>query len=199
MKKLTILVDMDGILVDLYQYWLKLIEADHGVGVDPDEIVRWDMHTCGPLVALGAKKTYAYLQQPGFFLNAPALPGAIEGFQELLHRGHDVVIASSAAGGQSAKEKYEWLAQKIPNLSRDNVSLITRKELLDGDVLIDDRAETLVKYATRRPESLCLGIGYPYNADVDKVAGNIRRLGSYKDTAAAWKSIVQAVDALAAA
>lgn len=189
--KLTILCDMDGILVDLFQYWLDLIEKDHGAEFKtlPEEITRWDLHKCGNLQKLGAAKTYAYLQQPGFFRNAPALPGAIEGLKSLVDAGHEVVIVSSPSGPISAKEKLEWLAEHAPFLPAKNIMLANMKTLVRGDVLIDDHPQTLVDYAKTWPGSICIGIEYPYNGEADKTDGVVMA-GDYTDTASAWRVIV---------
>lgn len=194
MKTLTILCDMDGIIVDLFRYWLDCIERDHGVKVLPEEITRWDMHKCGALNELGAAKVYAYLQQPGFFRNAPALPGALDGLQRLLRLGHKVVIVSSPSGPISAKEKLEWLAEHAPFLKPADIMLANQKTLVCGDVLIDDHPKTLVDYGTRWKQSLPIGIRYPYNADIDKIPPFPVLVEDYTDTAAAWERIFIHID-----
>lgn len=190
---LTVLCDMDGILVDLFRYWLDRIAEDYGVRVHPSEINQWSMHKCGMLQQLGAAKVYAYLQQPGFFYNAPALPGALEGLKQLIDLGHDVYIASSPSSSISAKEKFDWLAEKAPWLKTEKIFLANKKTMIRGDVLIDDHPDTALDYSRAWPDSLPIAIGYPYNIHLANHP-NVVIAGNYDDTAKAWKGIVAAVE-----
>lgn len=192
MQKLTVLVDMDGILVDLTTYWLSHIYEEHDILVGIDEIDQWSLHKCGGLVSLKPTQVYAYLQQPGFFRHAPALPGAIEGLRKL-NDLYNVVIVSSPSGPISAKEKYEWLAEHAPFLKLDQIILANQKTLVRGDVLIDDHPETGVKYRAAWPGSMVLGIEYEYNKNMAQEKYWVRMFKGYEDTSAAWVQIVDAV------
>jgi len=163
MRSLTILCDMDGIIVDLLNHWLDAIALDHGIRVQPEEIVEWDMAKCGRLRDLGPKIVYGYLQKPGFFRKAPALPGAVAGLKALHDAGHNIVILSSPSGPISAGEKLEWLAEHLPFLPSKQIMLANLKTLVKGDVLIDDHPQTLLDYSQAWPEALAIGIKYPYN------------------------------------
>ncbi len=193
MNKLTVLVDMDGILVDLTTHWLKEIYEEYDILVGLDEIDQWSLHKCGGLVGLGADKVYAYLQRENFFYNAPPLAGAIEGLRQL-NKDHNVVICSSPSGPWSAKEKYEWLADYCPFLKVNQVILANKKTLIRGDVLIDDHPETGVEYRKAWPHAMVLGIEYEYNKGMTQEPYFLRLFKGYQDTAKAWEEIVRAVE-----
>lgn len=183
-KRLDIGVDMDGIAVDLTPHWLRCIEADHGVKVGMHEINQWSLHRCGALVQLGAKKVYDYMHKPGFFRTAPPIDPAVAAIKRLATE-HNVFIISSPAGGVSAQEKYEWLAEHLPELKNENICLFPTKTKIKMDVLIDDKAETLIDYRAAWPEALCLGIEYEYNKHV-KSFGLLQVFESYRDPMTAW-------------
>lgn len=195
MKRLTILCDMDGILVDLTPYWLDCIARDTGVRVFPDEINQWSIHKCGALTQLRPDQVYGYLHQPGFFRNAPALPGAVEGLKALHDLGHDVFICSSPSSPESAKEKLEWLADKAPWLKPEKVFLANKKTMVKGDVLIDDHPDTLTEYPKHWPGAFVLGIEYPYNR---QLRGTRVLCSDYADTVKAWNEILDHIASFAA-
>lgn len=193
-RRLSIKVDMDAILVDLTPYWLDCIAKDTGVVEIIDNITQWNLHKCGKLVDLGPKVVYDYLRKPGFFLGAPEIPTALETVKKWQDSGHDVMVATSPSGPISIVEKYGWLDEKAPWLKPTDVSMMSRKEELHGDVLIDDHPETGNKFLTKNPNALVLGIEYEYNKHV---TGGPMMLKGYKDYVGAWKQIDAMVNALA--
>jgi 5'-nucleotidase len=194
-RRLRIKVDMDAILVDLTPYWLDCIAKDTGVVETIENITQWSLHKCGKLIPLGAKVVYDYLQKPGFFLNAPEIPTALETVKKWQDAGHDVMIATSPSGPTSIKEKYEWLEAKAPWLKSTDIAMINRKEELHGDLLVDDHPETGNKFLISNPNAIVLGIEYEYNKHV---TGGPLMIKDYRNYAAAWKQIDCTVGALAA-
>lgn len=193
-RKLRIRCDMDAILVDLAPYWLRCIAADHGVEETIDNITQWNLHKCGKLAQLGAQKVYEYLKRPGFFRNAPQIPGGLDQLKIWQDAGHDVMVVTSPSGPISIAEKFEWFEIHAPWLKSEHIVMMNRKSEIRGDVLIDDHPETGVKYLQEWPEALVLGIEYPYNAHI---TGGPVMLPSYKDYTHAWRLIGTVVDALA--
>lgn len=194
-RKLSILCDMDAILVDLTPYWLECIAKDTGVVESIDNITQWNLHKCGKLLPLGAKVVYDYLQKPGFFLNAPEIPTALDRLKQLSEDGHEITILSSPSGPISAKEKWEWLNAKAPWIKNESIGLFNKKTMVQADVLIDDHPETVVKYAQKWPEALVLGIKYPYNTNV--VMSDAIMVEGYKDYPLAWTNIYSLIEAFA--
>ena len=195
MKKLVIGCDMDGILADCTPWWLENIFLDHGIMMDVAQIDQWSLHKCGALQDLGAEKVYAYLQKPGFFRNMPPIPEAVEALHRIA-RNHNVFIISSPSGPVSAKEKYEWLAEYCPEIKLPNICLFPTKTMVQLDVLIDDHPQTVVDYHAKWPDSLVLGVRYPYNRDVPTLP-RLKMCGHYWDPAVAWEQIEAEIQARA--
>jgi 5'-nucleotidase len=190
----TILVDQDGILADCCGEWCDWLSEDYGIDVTTADITEWDTAKAPKLKHLNPKDVYKYLQRPGFFAWLKPLPGAIQGLQELHDAGHDLFIVTSPSGPESIVEKCAWIQKHLPFIDQKKIKFSHHKSMIKGDAIIDDRGSTLEQYAAAWPNALTLGIRYEYNS---YLAGHdrIRLFDSYKDTAGAWKSIVQAVKA----
>ena len=67
------------------------------------------------------------------------MPDAIESVQKILDMGHEVFIASTAPWNNPDAwgQKRNWIEKNIPALKR-KMFLTHRKDLLMGDILIDD-------------------------------------------------------------
>ena len=67
------------------------------------------------------------------------MPGAIDAVKKILDMGHEVFIAPTPPWNHpdSWGQKRNWIAKHLPELSR-KMFLTHRKDLLIGDILIDD-------------------------------------------------------------
>ncbi len=67
------------------------------------------------------------------------MPGAIDAVGKLLDMGHDVFIATTPPWNHPSAwgEKRDWVEKYLPQLKR-KMFLTHRKDLLMGDILIDD-------------------------------------------------------------
>ena len=109
MKKLRIYVDMDGVIADFNKAKYNIAPSKQG---RPDLYVD--------------------------YLHLDIIPGAEEAV-EYLNKHHEVFIASTPPWSriQCWADKRAWLEQWFPDLKRKLI-LTHRKDLLIGDVLIDD-------------------------------------------------------------
>ena len=113
MSKLTIFIDMDGVLANFEEAHSKLNLAKNRFVKNPDLVL--DFSTFTPM------------------------PGAIDAVAALLDMGHDVFIATTPPWNNPAAwgQKRNWIEKHLPQLKR-KMFLTHRKDLLKGDILIDD-------------------------------------------------------------
>ena len=112
MAKLRIFIDLDGVLAD-FDMAAALHPDRNNKGFRPDLAINFgDVHP---------------------------IPGSIDAVQALLDAGHEVFIASTAPWDQPKAwtDKRLWVGQHFPQLKKKLI-LTHRKDLLMGDILIDD-------------------------------------------------------------
>lgn len=135
MKK-RVLVDMDGVLADIYAQFLKF-EFD-------------DLKINQPLSALIGKferdafqNHDKYIHSEDFFYGAKPMPNSIE-VLEKINLTHDLYIVSAAVEFPlSLLEKVKWLNKYFPFISWKQIILCGSKEPITGDVMIDDHFRNL--------------------------------------------------------
>lgn len=194
-KKLTILQDMDSITVDLMGPWLDDYNSQVRRPASPvlkiEDIHSWDLHKLVP----EGLDIYKVIEQQGFFRHLPDLPGAIEGTQELLDDGHDAILLT-AGSNCAPSEKAAWVMEHMPFMKNRLIITHARtpKEIIYGDVLIDDGPHNISGFRKNNPEAFITGLEYPYTT-VAKSDANV--LFDYRDPAAGWKGMVAAIKAYA--
>lgn len=177
----TILVDMDSIVADFYFEVIRRYTAETGHVPPPDVLGHWDAKLPN------GKDSYAYFKEPGFFLACAPIPGALEFLQTAKDQGHDVLILSAATLTNAPGEKYEWFTKHMPSFSRDQIMFAKRKDLVRGDVLIDDHGKNTSAWLAKNPQGLAVGIEYPYNVVCPEAFTHL--IPSYLDFAGAWQKI----------
>jgi 5'(3')-deoxyribonucleotidase len=176
---LRIVCDMDGVICDLIGWWTYLLNRYHGTNIKRDDVTEWDIHAACPEIF--KEEVYKYLGDPGFFLHLDPIPGALEGLRGLIQRGHDVVIATACEYGHA--DKRLWLKRHLPELPHQNIVFIERKELIPGDVFIDDRLENLEKWS--EANGMC-GDPICFDAPYNRSWGGIR--------AKSWDEIITRIE-----
>tara|TARA_R100001244_G_scaffold129867_1_gene101606 strand:+ start:2494 stop:2961 length:468 start_codon:yes stop_codon:yes gene_type:complete len=114
---MRIFVDMDGVIAD-FQHAVEEYKKDNNIPA--------------------CKK----LHRPELkidFTKIPVMPGAIEALHKLRTDGHDIFIATTPSWDRPETwgHKRDWIVEHFPWLKR-KMFLTHRKDLLDGDILIDD-------------------------------------------------------------
>jgi 5'-nucleotidase len=190
MKKLTIHIDMDGIVADCHQKWIERINKKLKKKFTVADIKDWDI---GSLDPSNAGKIYQMIQKPMFFYDLEPLPGSQNAVKALQDMGHDVNFLTSPASPHSAMEKLLWIEKHFPFVNHKNVILTHQKHLVNGDVFIDDKGAGVEEYQKHHPNALVLTIGYPFNEYL-RNHKTIKTIGQWDNTAEAWFNAVEEIE-----
>lgn len=140
MTKTVVLLDMDGVLVDIENGWLRRWRELY-----PDRFFlprdkRTTFYVEDEYPKIFADDIRAIWHEEGFFFNQEPMPGAVEAVQEMWNAGLELWVCSTpTASDFSAKEKQQWVNKFFPALRR-RVILTKDKTMVRGDYLIDDKS-----------------------------------------------------------
>lgn len=183
---MRILLDMDGVVVDLMTPWLE--ERHRLYGGEKYRIEQITAYDWTNELGIDKEQAYAIICRPNFYSGLKPFPGAIEGVKALCGFSEVVICTSPVNSLTCAGEKTEWVKWHLPWVR--SIVITETKDLIKGDVMIDDRPENLAGFEgirilfdrpwNRSEESLeCLsGLVYDRVANWDEVvgkAGDLRR------------------------
>lgn len=141
MKRLTILVDMDDTIEDLLGAWVSYLNTKYGTSVQKDEVTQWDISQAFPM--LNKTQVYEPLYLDSFWRSVKPIDGAAETLQKLMANGHRVLIVTTSAYQTLYTKMEEVLFRYFPFLTWNDVIITSHKQLVNGDVLVDDGTHNL--------------------------------------------------------
>jgi 5'-nucleotidase len=131
-----ILVDMDGVLVDIYTRFFELHEKDTGQRMTVHDVA-------GLLEAEAFQNQRKWVSAPGFFRNLPVMPGS----REVLHNLNDaykiIVISLATEFPYCLTDKQLWLQDNFPFISWRQIVFCGDKNLIESEIMIDDHLKNL--------------------------------------------------------
>ncbi len=171
---MVILVDMDDTIEALLDAWLDKINKKYGRSVSRDDIVSWDTTSAFP--GLTKDEVYGILLDNEFWKDVKPIPGAAEALEHFISEGHSVYIVT-ATHYSSLRGKMEYLLFKyFPFIPWDNVIITSRKQMIKGDVLIDDGVHNLIGGDFKK-----ILVDAPYNRDFDAEANGMIRVYNWTE------------------
>lgn len=155
---MKIYIDMDGVLVDMVSYWLKRYNEDCNQNIAVSDVQDFDITKVIPLEH--HQWILYYLREPGFF--GPSLQphvDAIEVFQKICEENEQVFVATTphTKSETCERDKRKWLEHHAPFFHIKDAIFTHHKHLMakNGDVLLDDRPETLKKWKDSGGIAVC--------------------------------------------
>ena len=141
-KDMTILVDMDDTIEQLLRAWVRGVNEKYGRDVDYEDVDSWDVSAAFP--GLTRAQVYEIPMQRGFWKTVEPVPGAAEALKRLMDAGHQVYIVTATLQESIPEKMNDLLFRYFPFLTWDQVIITANKQLIRGDVLIDDGIHNLV-------------------------------------------------------
>lgn len=205
-RKLTVLIDCDGVLADFQSQYLRTIEEITGERFATDVIDKWDITTCqffveaderhrarqvaanttGDTMKIRALKNLVESRienQEGWCANIPPYAAALRALPEIMAK-HDVYVVTSPWHSSKTwmHERTHWLNGHF-GISPKRVIHAGCKKHVKGDVFIDDKPEHVLEWADNQayhgPRALLFT--QPYNRHVRKYPSNMHRAYTWED------------------
>lgn len=139
---MTILVDMDDTIEGLLDAWTEFLRKKHGVEVYSDDIMEWDMSKAYP--TLTKDEVYAPLYEEEMWENVLPFEDAVMYLQKLISEGHEVVLVTASHYDAVGMKMRNVLNRYFPFIPYDNVIITSKKQMVVGDVLVDDAPHNLI-------------------------------------------------------
>ena len=145
-NKLRLLIDMDSVCAKTMNRWLELYNRDYDDTMVPTDVTDWDLHQFVKREC--HYKVYEYLASPKFFATLDAFKDCSAVLKRLQKAGHDLVLVTACPRGAETGlyDKIAWVKKNLPFLPRKNMITAHRKELVRGDLLLDDGAHNITAF-----------------------------------------------------
>ena len=159
MPRPILLLDMDGIVSQFVPAFLH-VYARYG-GVIPSHLaLRWNFFEALPDQS-AVKRTW---DDPAIFLHQEPYHGAVDAVKHL-HDAYQLMIVSTAPPPLDVHipAKVRWVQRYLPWLSHKQLIFTDHKELIRGDVLIDDHIENVLGWLGTNDGGLGILINRPWN------------------------------------
>ena len=181
MKRLIVLVDMDDTIIDLLGAWVEMLNEQHGTTVHPEEVKQWNIAQSFP--ALTKEQVFEPLLCDDLWFRVKPKAGAVDALRGLIADGHWVLIVTNSAYETLQTKMDAVLFRYFPFINWDNVIITGNKQLVKGDVLIDDGVHNLEggDYAK-------ILIDAPHNRSYNAEANGMTRV---KDLTAAYQKVCE--------
>ena len=177
---MRILVDMDDTIEQLLEAWVRRANEKFGRDVSLDEITGWNV--AAPYSGLTREDIYGVTYEPGFWSGVKPMPGAAESLKHFMDEGHEVYIVTATEIEHVEEKMKGLLFRYFPFLSWNQVIITGRKQLIRGDVLIDDGIHNLEGGDYRK-----ILFTAPHNRFYDAEANGMTRVNT-------WEEVVEIID-----
>ncbi len=170
---LTILFDADDVAENLLNCWVNLLNERYGTSVDFENVKDWDITLAFP--ALTQQQIFGVLLEDDLWRRLEPIPGSQRVLQKWHSQGHQLYMVT-ASDYRTCKIKTERILQMFPFLDWDHIIFAANKQMIRGDILIDDGVHNLVN-----GDYVKILFNRPHNKNLDVQQYGIHRAETWDD------------------
>ena len=163
MKK-ELLLDCDGVLSEFLDDFIKVCNSVLLTSYKRSDVTDWDIVKCLNDPRLDDVLLHE-VDHHDFVMNLKPLDGAVAAVRAL-REIHDVIIVTAPFERSKTwiPQRIEWLKKHF-DISPRNIIFTSRKELICGDVFVDDHPENVLAWSRRQRKS-----GFLMNANYNQAS-----------------------------
>lgn len=173
MNKWTILFDADDTVENLCDCWIAMLNERYGTSVTLEDVRDWDIALAFP--TLTKEQVFGVLRDDELWRRITPIPGAVEVLQKLHDEGHQLYMVT-ASDYRTCKTKVERLLELFPFLDWEHIIITSNKQMIRGDILIDDGPHNLVD-----GEYIKILFDRPHNRNYDDTGKGMLRLHTWEE------------------
>lgn len=138
---LTILFDADDVAENLLNCWVDLLNRRYGTSVAFEDVNDWDMTLAFP--SLTKRQIFGALTDDELWRSLEPMPGSQRILQKWFDQGHKLYMVT-ASDYRTCRVKVERILEMFPFLDWEHIIFATNKQMVRGDILIDDGIHNLI-------------------------------------------------------
>jgi len=136
-----VLVDVDDTIENLLEAWVAYLNKKYNLEVKPEDCFDWDMSYLFPM--LTSKQIFEVLGDEDLWKSVKPKDGSAFYLERLQNEGFDIVLVTSSEYF-NIRPKIEFVLQKyFKFIPLKNIIVTSRKQLIKGNVLVDDYIKNL--------------------------------------------------------
>lgn len=162
-----ILVDMDGVLADVYAHLIAHEYRETGTRFTLQEML-------GQLEEQTFPSFKKISERKGFFRTAPIMEDSVEGLNYLNNKYNVLIVSSATEFPNSLNEKFAWLNDFFPFITWKQMIFCGAKDSIWGDIMIDDHPKNLNPFNGRK-----ILFTQPHNAFINDIS--FERVNNWKE------------------
>lgn len=171
---MTILVDADGVLENLTSELTALLNEKYGTDVQFEQMREWGFSKAFP--ELTYEQIFSAELEETLYDRIRPIGGAPEYLKKLIDDGNTVYVVTSTPYEAVSLKIKKVMERFFPFLTWENFIIASRKQMIKGDVLIDDGIHNLLGGDYRK-----ILFDAPYNRDYDAEANGMIRVSSWEE------------------
>lgn len=176
---MRVLLDCDGVLCDFVTAYLSIVNQVLRRKHTVDDVTEWEIERSLGLTDAEAETVASYVRSRGFASQLLPYPGAQDAVLALRAAGHSVYFVTAPYRGLRhhhvswAADREHYLIDHFGAAPGDVLSVYGEtKHLVSGDVFVDDRIGTVVRWQRHNPDGMSLLWAQPYNWAMDHGPGS---------------------------
>lgn len=171
---MRILIDMDDVMIDFLQHWIDVLNGKFNKNVKYNDIYCWSMQVAYP--DLTREQIFDVLYNEEFWADISPKQGAITYIRRLIQDGHEIYVVTASDPLIMKFRQVYILNQFFPWIPQENVIMAHNKQMILGDVLVDDNPKNLVNGNYRG-----LLMTAPHNQGYPERLSNLIRVNSWEE------------------
>ena len=173
-KRITVLIDLDDTMTCLTRAWCLYLNNKYSINVTEDDIRGWNVENYFPM--LTEEQVFEPLRTDEFWELVEPRANAQKFVRRLMLDGFDVYICTASSFDTIRAKLTYVLGRYFPFISWDQVIVAQNKQLINGDILVDDGVHNLQGGAYKK-----ILMSAPHNQSYDAESNGMTRVKTWEE------------------